>query len=313
MKVVFWGTPRLSVPFLEWLAAHHKVVAVVTQPDKPRGRSHVVQPTAVKETAQKLNIPVFTPEKLKDSGVTEALKPLAPDVGVLVSYGKILPRTLFALPKHGTLNIHFSLLPHYRGAAPIARSIMNGESKTGITSFWMDEGMDTGATLLQKEEPILDSDDAVSLEQKLIALGIQVLEESLVLVEKGQSQGRAQEGPATIAAKLTKEEGRIDWKKPARSLRNLIRGAKPWPGAYTGLPNGRALKIEEAELWNSGPQDGPTGRVAGLERLKGFVVKCGEGSLLVTKVVAEGKKPSSAWDFWQGARLNVGALLGEQT
>lgn len=319
MRIAFWGTPELSVPFLSWLTERHSVVCVITQPDKSSGRSLKIQSSPVKVLAQARHLLVLQPQKQSDPAFYEALQKTSPDLGVVVSYGKIIPKNIFSLPKAGTLNIHFSLLPRFRGASPIAQALIQGDKITGVTSFWLDEGMDNGSVILQKSLAIEEQDDALTLEKKMITLGVRVLEETLLLIEQGKASGRPQEGVPVIAKKLTKEDGLIDWKASAESVRNLIRGTKPWPGAYTHLPDGKVLKIHEGFVKEICPGDNIScpstpqpGQVTGVERGQGLVVQCGQGFLLITSVQAEGKKPMPAWEFWQGARLSLEVVLGRR-
>jgi methionyl-tRNA formyltransferase len=312
LKIFFLGTPALAVPFLERLHQKTSVAAVITTPDQPAGRGYALKAPAVKEAALRLGLPVFQPESLKNP---LPLLPLPlqrgegggegkPDLGVVVAYGKLLPKDFLAIPKHGFLNVHFSLLPKYRGAAPIQWALINGETETGVTLFWLDEGMDTGPILLQKKVPILPEDDADSLRNKLVDLGVICLEEALGLIDAGNIKREPQVGAASKAAILKKEDGRIDWAKPAEAIWNQMRGMTPWPGTYTGH-----LKILKAHPVLESAE-GEFGSVIRVVSGEGPIVKCGKNSLALIQVQPEGKKPMPARSWWQGARLKVGDKLG---
>jgi methionyl-tRNA formyltransferase len=315
MKTLFFGTPELAVPFLELVSNGTQLAAVVTTPDEPSGRGYTVHAPPVKVATEKLKLPVLQPTDLKSEELLSKLRAYSPDLVIVVAYGKILPAALLKISKHGFLNVHFSLLPAYRGAAPIQRALMQGEKRTGVTLFWLDEGMDTGPILIQKELPIAEDDDADSLREKLVPLGLQTLQEALTKVEQGQIERKPQTGPASLAHSLKKEEGKINWNKSAIEIVNLIRGTTPWPGAYTAYnTNGeiRRLKIVKAKVVSSIQAEKSTeiGMVAGLDKGRGFVVKCSQDFLQIIHVQPEGKRPMSAWEFWQGARMKLGDKLG---
>jgi len=311
MRTIFLGTPVLAVPFLELLQHQTDVRAVITTPDQPAGRGYELKPSPVKETGLSWGLPVLQPEKSGDPGFLETVRGLKPEVGVVVAYGKLLPRALLEIPTHGFLNVHFSLLPAYRGAAPIQWALICGETETGVTLFWLDEGMDTGPILLQRKLPIAPDDDAESLREKLVPLGVDALREALDLLASGRKVAQPQQGAASKAAILKKEDGLLDWSQPAQDLFNRLRGVTPWPGAYVllhGPGRQHRLKILKAQVVKGGEPGGP-GAVVRLEGGEGFVIKCGADSLKVTQVQPEGKKPMSAWDYWQGARLKLGDKL----
>jgi methionyl-tRNA formyltransferase len=315
MKTLFFGTPALAVPFLEKFAASTELQAVVTTPDEPVGRGYQTQPTPVKTAAEKLRIPVLQPASLKDPAIADQIGRYAPEFVLVVAYGKILPKTLLSIPSVGYVNVHFSLLPAYRGAAPIQRALMHGERQTGVTLFWLDEGMDTGPIFLQRPIPIAAEDDAETLRDKLVNLGIQALDEALEAIRVNKLVRAPQTGAPSLAPPLKKEEGRLDWSRPANDLANRIRGTYPWPGAFTFVKTAgqsqrlKVLKAQPvADLSAHGPGD--PGAVVSLEGGSGFVVKCGQQSLLILDVQPEGKRPMKAWDYWQGARLKLGDKLG---
>jgi methionyl-tRNA formyltransferase len=314
MKTLFFGTPPLAVPYLELVRQRTELQAVVTTPDEPAGRGYALQAPAVKEAALKTGLAVLQPLKLRDEAFLTQVRAYSPELVVVVAYGKILPPALLQIPRLGFLNVHFSLLPAYRGAAPIQRALMAGEKGSGVTLFWLDEGMDTGPIFLQKSLPVAEEDNAESLRQKLIPLGLEALEEALKRLPHGDVIRIPQVGAGSKAPPLTKEEGKIDWSQAAARIANLIRGTNPWPGAYTYYRQGGKvlrLKILEARVTVGFPGvvSVETGGVAGLESGQGFVVKCDEDFLRVLQVQPEGKKPMSAWAFWQGARLKVGEKL----
>ena len=319
-RVVFFGTPALSVPFLELLSQQEHVVGVVTRPDQPRGRGYQSQPSPVKERAEALGLNVLEPTRF-DASFLDLLRKLSPDLGVLVAYGRILPEGVLSIPQLGSVNIHFSLLPQYRGAAPIAWALIRGERETGATSFWMDAGMDSGPILLQKSMPIFPEDNALTLKSRLIPLGLAVLGETLeMLHKKGASPGEPQKGFVSLATPLRKEDGRLSWNKKAHDLVNLIRGLYEWPQAFGFLAFGsrasslqlKILKAEALEGFEAKSfKDSPPGSVVGLVPSRGFVVKCLQGYVLLLEVHPAGKKPMSAWNFWQGARVFLGCQFLE--
>ncbi len=311
LKTIFLGTPAMAVPFLEWLHQKTNVAAVITSSDQPAGRGYKVKAPEVKVAALRLGLPVYQPISLKDpsSIAMLALSPGRgegegrPDVGVVVAYGKLLPKQVLTIPKHGFLNVHFSLLPKYRGAAPIQWALINGEKETGVTLFWLDEGMDTGPIFLQKKISVQPEDDAETLRNKLVELGVLILTEALDLIEKGQIQREPQAGTPSKAPILKKEDGRIDWAKPAETIWNQLRGMTPWPGVYSG-----GLKILKAKPVYEQGKEGP-GTVMRLVSGEGPVVECGQNSLALLQVQPEGKKPMPAWSWWQGARLKLSDKL----
>jgi methionyl-tRNA formyltransferase len=315
LKTLFFGTPALAVPYLELLAKQTELRAVVTTPDEPAGRGYELQPTPVKQAAKLLNLPVLQPASLKDPSIVTQLAAYEPDVVIVVAYGKILPRAVLDVPRQGFINVHFSLLPAYRGAAPIQRALINGDIETGVTLFWLDEGMDTGPIFLKKSLSIQENDDADSLREKLIPLGVETLQNVLDALAKGNAVRLPQVGTVSLAPPLKKEEGKLDWAKPAKSLLNLIRGTTPWPGAYSFLKSGdkplrlKVLKAQVVPGTSGADSSSEAGSVVRVEKGSGFVVKCGQDFLLIRHVQPEGKRPMSAWDFWQGARLKQGDKL----
>lgn len=313
MKTVFMGTPDIADTVLKkMLEAGIEVAAVVTQPDKVRGRGHKVTFSPVKETAAAHGIEVLQPVRIrKDEETKKRLKAIAPDVIVVIAYGQIIPQDILDIPPMGCINIHASLLPKYRGAAPIQWAILNGETVTGVTTMKMDAGLDTGDMLLKKEVPIGAKDTGGSLTKKLGAAGAELLLETLSGLQAGtivpQKQDDTQAG--MYASMLTREMGRIDFSRPAVEIDCMIRGLNPWPSAYTKL-SGKTLKI-----WDADPVGKTAGSAAPGEVIKvgkdSFTVQTGCGVLVIREVQLEGKKRMDAGAFLRGSRLTPGTVLGE--
>jgi len=305
VKVLFFGTPDFALTVLDAVvAAGHEVLGVVTQPDRVRGRGGRVLPSPVKGRGQQLGLPVYEPEK-------KALSDLIPvaakaDVGVVAAYGRILPARLLQAPRFGFINVHASLLPRYRGAAPIQRAIMAGESVTGVTIMQMSPEMDAGDILWQKPVPILPEDDAFSLGAKLAKTGSAGLLEVLAGLPEGRVVGVPQDpAQATFAPKLSPEEEAIDWEREARAVWNHIRALAPEPGGYT-FWQGKRLKVLAARLAAEGEQVGPPGMVVAVVKHDGIVVACATGSVMLIRVQLEGRKAMTAIDFANGYRLSAG-------
>jgi methionyl-tRNA formyltransferase len=308
LRTVFFGSPEFAVPTLRALLEAHEVVAVVTQPDKPAGRGRKVVPPAVKLVAEAAGIPVLQPRSARTEELLAALRALAPDVAVVVAYGKILPQAVLDVPRHGCLNVHASLLPRYRGAAPIQWAILRGESETGITIMKLDAGMDTGPMLLSRAVAIRDDDTAGTLAARLAPIGAELM---VVALERLQA-GALVELPhdhalATHAPPLTKEQGRIDWTRPAREVRDLVRGVDPWPGAYTNLG------METLKVWGARLADGRgrPGEVLEVER-DGLVVACGEGAVSLAELQLPARKRLTARALVAGRPIPRGTLLGAE-
>jgi methionyl-tRNA formyltransferase len=308
LRIVFFGTPEFAVPSLQELIDRGELIAaVVTQPDRPVGRGQQVKLTPVKELALKHNLPVLQPERVRASEFLETFRPLRPELAVVVAFGQIFPQALLDIPRHGFINVHSSLLPAYRGAAPINRAIINGDTETGATIMQLDAGMDTGAILLQEPAPILPEDTAQSLHDRLAKLGAKLLGTALDQLRQGLWQPVAQdEARATYAAIMKKEDGLIDWNKDAGSLVNQTRGMTPWPGCFTYL-DGKILKIHRAEVIEKSCGMQP-GTVIAAES-GGIEVAAGRGSVLLQEVQLEGKKRMAARDFLKGYRLAAGMRL----
>ena len=312
MRILFFGTPEISVPFLENLLKTSDVVGVVTQPDRPSDRGQKLQQPPVKEFALANNIPVFQPETFTRDIISQLII-LNPEAGVAVSYGKLIPEDVFNMPVHGSFNVHFSLLPKYRGAAPVQWAITKGEAETGVTTFRLEKTLDTGPVFVQKRIPITDLDDVNTIFDRLIPLGLEAVEETLALFGEDKDTGTPQQGEPSYAPGIKKEDGKISWGKPAREIFNLVRGMKNWPGAFTkvasGSSAGKTIKILKASFQPGNAVNTQAGAVEKFVDQKGFVVLCGRGSLLVEEVHPDNKNPMSAWDFIQGSRLQPGDHL----
>ena len=304
------GTPEFALPSLELLLkSEHQVVGVVTQPDKPKGRGLKLSASPVKEFAEKQNIKVLTPEDLKSEEFYQALSELKPDLIAVVAF-RILPERIFSLPPYGTINLHASLLPKYRGAAPINWAIIKGEKKTGVTTFFIQKKVDTGHIILQREVEILPEETCGELSLKLSQIGAEVLLETINLIGEKEAKTQPQnELDATPAPKITDELCKIDWSKPAEEVKNLIRGVSPTPGAFTFF-RGKLLKIYKAEMVSG--QEGSTepGRIIGADKSTGIYVQTGREILKLKELQIEGKKKITGDEFLRGYRLKSGEILG---
>ncbi len=310
MRVVFWGTPEFAVESLKALLnSKHQVVAVVTQPDKPKGRGKKLAPPPVKVVAQEHGIPVLQPEKVKSNKeLYEELKRLEPDIFVVVAYGKILPKEIIELPKYKTVNVHASLLPEYRGAAPIHRAIMEGKEKTGVCIMEITEQLDAGDIYSCIEIPILEEDDITTVHNKLAKAGADLLVDVLNKIEKGEITKTPQEdSKATYAKPIKKEEGRIDWNRSAREIFNQIRALKVWPKAFANFRD-KQVKILEAEVLDETATGNP-GEVVQIIKGKGFVVQTGKGKILIKKLQFPNSKPISGDDAVKGYHIKIGEKL----
>ena len=307
MKIIFMGTPDFAAASLEALiASRHEIQAVVTQPDKPKGRKGELTPSPVKVVAEGKGIKVYQPLKVRDEEFVKTLRAYNPDVIVVVAFGQIIPLSILKMPKFGCVNIHGSLLPKYRGAAPIQWAVLDGEKETGITTILMDEGIDTGDILLKKTIQIDTDETSGSLFDKLMALGAETILETLDELEKGNLTPTKQgESPTAYAKMLTKAMGLIDFTKSAKELDCFVRGMDPWPSAYTLLA-GKTLKLWKVRVVEGG---GKAGSVIDIGK-ESFTVACGEGAIEVLEVQLEGKKRMSAGDFLKGSTLNIGQELG---
>ena len=308
MRIIFMGTPDFSVPTLETLVnSRHEVVAVVTQPDKPKGRGGAVQMPPVKETALKYNIPVYQPVRAKNPEFVEEMRALNPDAMVVIAFGQILPRELLDIPKYGCINIHASLLPAYRGAAPIQWAVINGDKETGITTMMMDVGMDTGDMLEKAVIALDEKETGGSLFDRLSLMGGDLILSTLEKAENGTLVRTPQDHEkATYVKKIPKTLGDIDWSMDAVSIERLIRGLNPWPSAYTRW-NGRMLKIWDAEALPS-ESDAGCGAVLAASG-SDLMVQTGDGVLKINSVQLEGKKRMDTAAFLRGYQVETGCMF----
>lgn len=303
MKVVFYGTPEFALPALEGLILRHEVVAVVTQPDRPAGRGQKLTPPAVKVRAEQANLPVLQPLRLRDAEWPDRLRAFLPEVSVVVAFGQLLPKTVLEIPKRGSINLHASLLPRYRGAAPTPWALIRGETETGLTTFVMDEGMDTGPMLLQERIQIDPEETAGELAQRLSRPGAELLLKTLAELDRLRPLPQ-RHSEATLAPRLKKEDGLLDWSQPARSLVNRIRGCNPWPGGVSATPAGRLF------IWRASYLAEPAAVPPGsLVRSGGgtLAIATGDGLLLPREVQPENRRAMSWEEFLRGARLVAGA------
>ncbi|MCQ2474748.1 MAG: methionyl-tRNA formyltransferase [Clostridia bacterium] len=304
MKIVFMGTPDFAVPCLQKLIdLGHEVTGVFTQPDKPKGRHGILTPPPVKELAEANGIKVYQPTKMKDGTALEMLKEAAPEVVIVVAYGKILPKEILEYPQFGCINIHASLLPKLRGAAPIQWSILEGYDETGVTSMMMDEGLDTGDMLISRAIPIGENENAESLHDRLSVLGAEVLEETLDLLKKGELKRTPQNhAEFTYASMLSKELSPIDWSCSAKQIHDKIRGLAPWPSATAKL-GGKVFKIHESVI--SQGKAASAGEI--VESGKRLVVCCGDGKCIeILSLQPENKKSMPASDYLRGNPVDAG-------
>lgn len=307
IRTVFMGTPEFAVPTLDvLLQSGLNLVGVYTQPDRPKGRGQTLAAPPVKEMALRHGIPVLQPQKLRAPEVVEELRALAPDLIVVVAFGQILPRSVLEIPRYGCINVHASLLPKYRGAAPINQAIIDGETETGITTMLMDVGLDTGPMLLKRALHIGPDETAGELHDRLCLLGGETMAATLQLLLRGELHPQVQDDSQTCyAAMLKKEDGRIDWSQSAQQIHNRIRGLAPWPGTYTEL-NGEPLKLFLTRV-EAGEGEAGTILPPATDAVR---IACGRGVLAVRELQLPGKKRLAAADFLRGCPLPVGSRLG---
>jgi methionyl-tRNA formyltransferase len=312
LRIIFMGTAELSCASLGKIFHDERfsLIAVVTQPDKPKGRELKLTPSPVKILAEKLMVPVLQPVKARDDKFIAELRELKPDLMVVVAYGQILPQAILDLPSYGCLNVHTSLLPKYRGAAPIQWAIANGEPETGVTIMKMDAGLDTGPVLSTRRTPILPTDDSQSLHDRLAQLGAELLVETIpdYVAGKISPQPQPAEG-STYAAKISKEDGRIDWNWPAQKIWNRLRAFTPWPGTFTflpGEPKPQLLKILKVEIIE---KSGNAGEILSADK-SGLVVAAGQYALRILELQREGGRRMSTAEFLAGFPLGIGLQLG---
>lgn len=324
MRIVYMGTPEFAAVALDAIVKEHEVVAVITQPDKPQGRNRKLVPTPVKVKAQAYDIPVYQPVKIREEESVQMIRDYNPDVIVVAAYGQILPESILNIPKYGCINIHASLLPKYRGAAPIERAIIDGEVMTGVTTMYMAKGLDTGDMIEKAEVPITGEDTGASLHDKLAEAGAALILTTLAKLEAGTvTRTKQDDAQSCYAAMLTKELGRMDFTRPAVELERLIRGLNPWPCAYTTI-DGKNVKLYKAEVINLDAQmrqmlqekseqtlTFTPGEIVEVAK-KYFVIACGEGALRVRNLQPEGKKAMDTSAYLNGNPLKPGMRAGEE-
>jgi len=308
MKIVFFGTPDFAIPSLETLLKeNYTIPAVVTAPDKPRGRGQQVVPVPVKRFAIENNISVLEPDDLNDDSFISELRAIKPDLMVVVAY-RILPPEVFTIPEKGAFNLHASLLPKYRGAAPINWAIINGELETGVTTFFLEEKVDTGNIIMQARCPIRENETAGELHDKLSEIGAEVVLHTIRLIEQGKAHTSKQDDRlASRAPKITKETGLIDWSRSAREVHNLVRGLSPVPSAYTYL-DGKKLKLYRTEIVNENDRNAPGSITRADDEMH---IATGNGIIRVTELQLEGKKRMKTAEFLRGFKLSVGQKLSQ--
>lgn len=315
MRVVFMGTPDFSVPTLEKIIeAGHEVIGVVTQPDKAKGRGKKVLFPPVKEKALEHNLPVYQPKRAREPEFIEQMRELNPDVMVVVAFGQILPKALLDIPKYGCVNVHASLLPKYRGAAPIQWAVIRGEKVSGVTTMQMDVGLDTGDMLMKIEVALAEDETGGRLHDKLSVLGGELLIETLKGLEAGTIQPEKQDDSQTgeYARMLDKALGKVDFSMPAEEIERLIRGLNPWPSAYT-FYHGKTMKLWKAKVVSADADGGEAapGQILSVDK-KGFTVQTGDGALRILELQMEGKKRMDAGAFLRGCSMAAGEILGQE-
>ncbi|MBI2842404.1 MAG: methionyl-tRNA formyltransferase [Armatimonadetes bacterium] len=311
MRILFMGTSSFAVPVLEVLVkAGHEISAVVTQPDRPSGRGRGVHISPVKQAAVSLGLPVFQPEKIRETSAVDVVRSYAPlDAIVVAAFGQIVPQSILDIPKYGSINVHASLLPKYRGAAPVQHAIIAGETRTGVTTMLMDAGLDTGDILLQRETEVGPQETAGDLQERLASIGADLLIETLEQMERGELSPQPQDhSQATLAKSLKREDGSIDWRKPARDIVNLIRAFTPRPGAFM-LLDGMEIKVFKAAVEPSGAEGAAPGTITAIDK-DGVRVAAGEGAVRLIEVQPENRRRMNAEEFARGARLKLGTAFG---
>ncbi|MDU2147933.1 MAG: methionyl-tRNA formyltransferase [Paeniclostridium sordellii] len=309
MKIVFMGTPEFAVPCLQKIIDEgHEVLAVVTQPDKPKGRGKKLAMPPVKELALKYNIDVYQPVKAREESFVEKLKEINPELIVVVAFGQILPKSILDIPKFGCVNVHASLLPKYRGAAPLNWVIINGEEKTGVTTMYMDVGLDTGDMILKSEIPLDDEITAGELHDKMMVQGAEVLKDTIDLISKGEAPREKQNDEETSYSPIMdKSLGNIDWSKSATDIHNLIRGVNPWPSAYTTYDK-QTMKIWKTKVLDKLSEKTP-GTILSVDK-NGIEVSTGDKVLQISEIQMSGKKRMIVSEYIKGNDISTGIVLG---
>lgn len=309
MRVLFMGTPEYALSSLRAVSAEHEIVGILTRADKPNRRGNKVEFSPVKVFALEHGIPVFQPEDMKDPALFEELKALSPDISVVVAFGMMIPDAIIDLPKYNTINLHGSLLPKYRGAAPMQYSVLNGDCETGVSIMYVASRLDAGDVILSKSVPLGENETYGEVHDLLADLGAQALTEALTLIVSGEVTRTPQdEAKVTFAPSISKEECVIDWTLPAATVHNRIRGLSPIPGANTRLPDGKLLKIYRSEKV-PGDYAGVPGEIVDLIKKKGPVVMTGKGAVCILSAKPEGKREMPGFEIVNGHYLNVGDRL----
>lgn len=310
MKIVYMGTPDFAVPPLAALVENgYEVTAVITQPDKPKGRGKTLMPTPVKEEALKHEIPVYQPAKVRDPEFLETLQKLEPDMIIVAAFGQIIPKVILDMPKYGCINIHASLLPKYRGAAPIQQAVIDGEKESGVTIMKMGTGLDTGDMISQAVVKLREDETGGSLFDRLAETGAELLVRTVPSIENGTAvyTKQPEESPTPYAAMITKQMGLLDFSKSAVVLERLVRGMNPWPSAYTFL-NNKTLKVWKCSVESGSCGKDVPGTITDVDK-KGIHVACGEGTLILEEVQLEGKKRMETDAFLRGYHVTAGTVL----
>jgi methionyl-tRNA formyltransferase len=316
MKVLFMGTSNFAVPILHQLMkSGRKIVGVVTQPDKPKGRGMKIGPSPVKEAAIELGLPVFQPSETSQETFIKLVKELFPDIIILSAFGQILPKEILEIPKYNCINVHPSLLPKYRGPAPIQWAIINGEKETGVSIFILNERLDAGDIIAQKKVEIKEEDNAETLSIKLSHIGAKLVDEIIDEIKYGNIIRIPQDDKeATYAPSLEKEDGLVDWELPAKKIHNLVRGLYSWPGTYTFLED-KMIKICETAVYEEDSYEmGPKkcGKILTRIKNQGWLVSTGQGKIIIKKIQPEGKKVMSVDEFCCGHHVEIGTILGRR-
>lgn len=309
MRILFMGTPDFAVPCLEILDKKHEIIGVFTKVDKINKRGKKIEYLPVKQYAIDKNIPIYQPNSLKDEETKNIIKELNPDLIVVVAYGKIIPKDIIDMPKFGIINVHSSLLPRFRGAAPINAALMAGDEKSGVTIMYVAEGLDTGNIILAKETPITEEDNFETLHDRLKFLGAEALDEAVTLIEKGENESIPQDDSlATFVKPFKKEDLKIDWNKSKEEIFNFVRGISPVPCAWT-MDEDKLLKVYEVKKYDKVYENGVNGEIVDKVKGKGPVVKVVGGSLIITSAKPESKKILSGADLLNGNFIKVGNIL----
>ncbi|MFC1485042.1 methionyl-tRNA formyltransferase [bacterium] len=313
LRVIFMGSPNASVPFLQRLIRNENVIAVFTAPDLPAGRHMKIRQTAVKATALENDLMIFQPNSLKDEKIEKQIRRLSPDIIIVVAYGHKIPDSILDIPRYKSINIHFSLLPKYRGAAPIQWALVNGEKETGVTSFYLCNRMDAGDIIYQEKMQINDSDNSEKLLEKLLKLGFGVLDKTLDLIREQKVEAIKQDNSqATLAPKMKKKDGQIDWGMTSQEILNRMKAFHPWPGSYTyltGAEKSYMVKLFQPKIRYIEEEGNLPGEVLAISKTRGLLLKCGHGALWIKKAQMEGHKVVTGYEFFVGRKIQKGDIF----